>query len=573
MLFPFEEDHQVKKVVSLFSSFPCEPTSVLSPLTTTSSSSSSTVSSSLGGNSAVGGGGGGGSISTSISGDAFTDDQCLHHWDHNHHHQDHHDNNNILRLIMGEESQDPSFELNNILQTPSSSQSFSAFGVVDTAFSLLDHSLPLPPPPPPLFHTQTEHKPPPLVINQSQTLFTHNPTLFQGGGGGSMMGVGYTDVNKHGMITEHLLKAAEVIESGGDTCLALEILARLNQQQLSSPLERSAFYFKEALINLLNDNSSSSSSSSSNNSFFLLNPYSLIFKISAYKSFSEISPLLHFSNFTSNQALLDAFNGFHRLHIIDFDIGYGGQWASLMQELVLRDNNTGSPLSLKITVFVSPTNHDQLELGFTQDNLKHFASEINISLDIKVLSFELMGSVLSEEEEEEAVAVNLSASSFSDTPSYLPLALRFLKHLSPKIIVCSDKGCERTDLPFAQHIVHSMQSQAALLQSLDAVNANADVMQKIERFLIQPEIEKIVIERSRRITRERSVMMMMTWQDMLSEMGFAPVTHSNMTESQAECLVQRTPVRGFHVEKRHNKLLLYWQRTQLVGVSAWKSPS
>ncbi|XP_019098626.1 PREDICTED: scarecrow-like protein 6, partial [Camelina sativa] len=144
------------------------------------------------------------------------------------------------------------------------------------------------------------------------------------------------------------------------------ILARLNQQLSSpvgKPLERAAFYFKEALNNLLHNVSQT------------LNPYSLIFKIAAYKSFSEISPVLQFANFTSNQALLESFQGFHRLHIVDFDIGYGGQWASLMQELVLRDN--AAPLSLKITVFASPANHDQLELGFTQDNLKHFASEIN----------------------------------------------------------------------------------------------------------------------------------------------------------------------------------------------------
>lgn len=511
-----------------------EPTSVLDSLR--SPTSSSTVSSSHGGNSAVGGGG-----------DATTDEHCGHiglgDWE-----QVPHDHEqSILRLIMGD-STDPSLELNSILQTSptfhDSDYTSPAFGVLDTGFGLDHHSLDKPPPPSHL---------PGLLINQSQTHYTQNPAAIFYAHHHTPPPAKRLNPGPIG-ITEQLVKAAEVIESGGDTCLAQGILARLNQQLSSpvgKPLERAAFYFKEALNNLLHNVSQN------------LNPYSLIFKIAAYKSFSEISPVLQFANFTSNQALLESFHGFHRLHIVDFDIGYGGQWASLMQELVLRDN--AAPLSLKITVFASPTNHDQLELGFTQDNLKHFASEINISLDIQVLSLDLLGSISwPNASDKEAVAVNISAASFS----HLPLVLRFVKHLSPTIIVCSDRGCERTDLPFPQQLAHSLHSHSALLESLDAVNANLDAMQKIERFLIQPEIEKLVMDRSRPIERP-----MMTWQAMFLQMGFSPVTHSNFTESQAECLVQRTPVRGFHVEKKHNSLLLCWQRTELVGVSAWRCRS
>ncbi|EOA20318.1 hypothetical protein CARUB_v10000626mg [Capsella rubella] len=498
-----------------------EPNSVLDALR--SPTSSSTVSSSHGGNSAIGGGC-----------DATTDEQCgqivLGDWEQTPH--DH--EQSILRLIMGD-STDPSLELNTILQTsptfPDSDYTPPGFGVVDAGFAL-DH-----------------HSAPPLLINQSQTHYTQNPAaIYYGHPPAKRLNPGPMG------ITEQLVKAAEVMESGGDTCLAQGILARLNQQLSSpvgKPLERAAFYFKEALGNLLHNVSQT------------LNPYSLIFKIAAYKSFSEISPVLQFANFTSNQALLESFHGFHRLHIVDFDIGYGGQWASLMQELVLRDN--AAPLSLKITVFDSPASHDQLELGFTQDNLKHFASEINISLDIQVLSLDLLGSISwPSASEKEAVAVNISAASFS----HLPLVLRFVKHLSPTIIVCSDRGCERTDLPFPQQLAHSLHSHGALLESLDAVNANLEAMQKIERFLIQPEIEKLVMDRSRPMERPT-----MTWQAMFLQMGFSAVAHSNFTESQAECLVQRTPVRGFHVEKKHNSLILCWQRTELVGVSAWRCRS
>ncbi|XP_010544366.1 PREDICTED: scarecrow-like protein 6 [Tarenaya hassleriana] len=573
-----------------------EPTSVLdavrSPSTLTTSSS--TLSSSHGGNNCGGGGGGVPAVSVNpAASDEKSGEMGVEEWDNvlpgspSHEHS-------ILRLIMGD-SEDPSIGLNKILQTstafqsgPSSEFSAVGFGVLDPGFGLEAAPVSadslcssgfsvdiapttnplLPPSVPPLFPTHETFKgldeKPQVIINQNQVHFTQNPPMFMPVPHGLFQDHNFPvspppakRLNSGPMapqqeIIEQLFKAAELIESGGDPALLQAILARLNQQLSSpfgKPFQRAAFYFKEALHKLLNNISSPSSSSS----------YSLIFKIGAYKSFSEISPVLQFANFTSNQALLESFHGLDHVHIIDFDIGYGGQWASLMQELVLRENG---PPSLKITVFASPATHDEVELGFTQENLKHFASDINISFEIQVLSLDLLNSVSSwNPPEREAVAVNLS---FSNIQSYLPSVLRFVKQVSPTILVCSDRGCERTDLPFPQQLVHSLQSHVALLESIDAVNANLDAMQKIERFLIQPSIEKLVVNRGRSIDRR------VPWQAMFMQMGFSPVTHSNFTESQAECLVQRTPVRGFHVEKKQNSLVLCWQRRELVGVSAWR---
>nr|TKS06650.1 hypothetical protein D5086_0000121030 [Populus alba] len=332
-------------------------------------------------------------------------------------------------------------------------------------------------------------------------------------------------------IINPICQAAELIETGNPV-LAQGILARLNHQlsvPIGKPYQRTAFYFKEALQLLLNMNNNNSIGTACN----------LIFKIGAYKSFSEISPILQFASFTCNQALLEAFEGFERIHVVDFDIGYGGQWASLMQELALR--NGGAP-SLKITAFASPSSHDELELGFTQENLKIFAREINMPFEIEILSLESLSSgswpMSLRLTEKEVIAVNLPVGSFSNYPSTLPLVLRFVKQLLPKVVVSLDRGCDRSDLPFAHHVNHAIQSYTSLLESLDAVNVNLDSVQKIERFLVQPSIEK-------------------------SSTG-------NFTESQAEYLVQRTPVRGFHVEKRQSSLVLCWQQKDLVSASAWR---
>ncbi|KAJ9171237.1 hypothetical protein P3X46_014628 [Hevea brasiliensis] len=360
-------------------------------------------------------------------------------------------------------------------------------------------------------------------------------------------------------ILNPICQAAELIETGNPV-LAQGILARLNHQlslSIGKPHIRAAFYFKEALQLLLHMNNSTNPST--------MSACSLISKIGAYKSFSEISPILQFANFTCNQALLEACEGFDRIHIIDFDIGFGGQWASLMQELAMR--NGGVP-SLKITAFASPSSHDEVELGFTRENLRIFASEINMPFELEILGHESLNSgswslplCVSEKE---VIAVNLPIGPFSNYPLSLPVALRLVKQLSPKVVVSLDRGCDRTDLPFAHHVNHSIQSYSSLLESLEAVNMNLDALQKIERFLVQPGIEKTVLGRHRHPDRTPS------WRSLFLQSGFTPFQFSNFAESQAECLVQRTPVRGFHVEKRQSSLVLCWQRKELISASAWR---
>ncbi|KAI3681545.1 hypothetical protein L6452_36344 [Arctium lappa] len=527
----------------------------------------------------------------------------------------------MLRWIMGD-VEDPSMGLNKVLQGGGTAADFEftgGFGVVDQGFIGLDssgnqivtnHKTTNPPQ---LYPSQNQIfssplnepqmlpfdiKPqlfnPQLLINQSQSQpFEHqllmppqpkrhnpgNPFLDSGQNPVQLLQKSppsmkkMADINEVGNhhhyhhqqqgIIDQLFKAADLIQSGNNPILAQGILARLNHQlsPIGKPFDRAAFYFKEALQLLLhsilnNINPQITPTAS---------PFTLIFKIGAYKSFSEISPFLQFANFTCNQALLESLNGFDHVHIIDFDIGYGGQWASLMQELALRNNGVSS---LKITAFASPSTHDQLELGLTRENLIHFASEINVGFDFEIVNIDVLASsswsLPFHVSDTEAIAVNLPIHVFSNHQTQIPSVLRFVKNLSPKIVVSVDRGCDRTDLPFSNHLIHALQSYSNLLESLDAVNMNLDSLQKIERFLVQPAIEKIVL--GRYIFPEKT----QHWRTLFLSAGFSPLLFSNFTESQAECLVKRTPVRDFHVEKRQSLLVLCWQRRELVSASAWR---
>ncbi|KAL6557249.1 hypothetical protein OROMI_017599 [Orobanche minor] len=355
-------------------------------------------------------------------------------------------------------------------------------------------------------------------------------------------------------IIDQLYNVVELVETG-NFILAQGILARLNQflSPIGKPFNRAAFYCKEALHLLLNTNNNLNINPSAGT----FSPSSLVFKIAAYKSFSEISPLIEFSNFTCNQALLEAFQGSDRIHIVDFDIGLGGQWASLMQELGLIN---GPRPVLKITALVNSISaHDHLELCLVRENLSQFAGEISVEFEFEVTSIDSF-----RVPDDETIGVSLPVGCLADYNLSPSLVLRFLKQMSPAIVVTVDRGCDRTDLPLADHIIHALRSYSNLLESVDAVNVNSDAVRRIERFVIQPGIEKIVMGRFRRPEKSQH------WRNLFSASGFLPVPFSDFAEWQGECVAKRTPVRGFQVEKRRSSIALCWQRKEVVSVSVWR---
>ncbi|CAM8901793.1 unnamed protein product [Rhodiola kirilowii] len=366
-------------------------------------------------------------------------------------------------------------------------------------------------------------------------------------------------------IFDQIFESAEMV-SMGNSVLAQGILARLNHQvsSIGKPLQRVAYYFKESLqllLHMISNNMDINSSVVSSTTLSTFSPpLSLIHKLAAFKLFSEISPVVQFANFTNNQAILEAVEMHDRIHVIDFDIGYGGQWASLMQELTLR-NCSGGLICLKITAFVS--SFDDLELGLARENLSVFAEELNIDLDLKIFGLDMLNSISHYVSNDEAVAVNLPIGIFSNCSLSLPLVLRIIKQLSPKIVVSLERGCDRYDLPFAHNMIQAVQSYSNLVESLEAVNGNSDTLQKIERFMIHPAIEKLVLQRFR--VQEKSI----PWRSVFISSGYAPLQFSNFTESQGECLVERTCVRGFHLEKKQSSLVLCWQHNELISASAW----
>ncbi|CAA2973150.1 Hypothetical predicted protein [Olea europaea subsp. europaea] len=365
------------------------------------------------------------------------------------------------------------------------------------------------------------------------------------------------------VINDQLYTVAELIVAGNFSN-AQGILARLNQvlSLAGKPFQRTAFYLKEALhLALLMPNLGTPLPR-------IPTPFDGMFKMGAYKIFSEVSPLVQFMNFTTNQVILEALDNAEEIHIIDFNIGFGfgAQWSSFMQEIPRR--NQGVP-SLKITAFASPSTHHSVELSLMHENLTQFANYLHVNFKLEVVnidSFDPNSNSVSSfrSSNSEAIVVNFPIWSLESHLSVLPSHLSFIKQLSPKILVTLDRGCDRTDLPFSTHILNSLQYYEVLLNSIEATNITSDSINKIEKFLFQPRIESTVLGHL------HAPNLMPPWKNLFASAGFFHTSISNFAETQAECVVKRSQVKGFHVEKRQVSLVLCWQHHELMSVTAWR---
>ncbi|CAH9084444.1 unnamed protein product [Cuscuta epithymum] len=357
------------------------------------------------------------------------------------------------------------------------------------------------------------------------------------------------------VVYDQVYKAAELIQSG-EFSLAQMILARLNHNNLSQggkPLERAVSYFKEALL-------------LPHSWISLPPPFDFVFKMGAYKVFSEVSPLLHFMHFTSNQTLLEAVGDAGYVHVFDFDIGIGAQWSSFMQELPRR--NGGVPPSLKITAFASPSSHHPIEINLMHESLSQFANDVGVRFELEVVNLDTFdpssyAPSSFQQFNGEVIVVNFPIWSLSGHLPNLPAVIHYIKRLSPKVVVSFDRGCERSELSAPHHIINALKYYEVLLESTASCVAS-DCENKMERFVFQPGIARIV--QGRLCFPDP----MPPWRALFGSAGFLPVTFSDFSETQAECVVKRNEGRGFHVEKRQTALVLCWQGKELLTAIAWR---
>ncbi|WOK92385.1 scarecrow-like protein 15 [Canna indica] len=370
---------------------------------------------------------------------------------------------------------------------------------------------------------------------------------------------------------DSLISAAHCLETN-DFATAHVILSRLNHHLPSSgvsPLQRAVFIFKEALLGLLRPSTAEPP----------LSAAELVRHIAAHKAFADLSPVPHFATFTATQTLIEALDcGARSIHLIDFDLGLGGQWSSFAQEFAARSRACRTPPpAMRITAVVA---EESTETALAADNLRDFARGLNINLSVSFVrvgglgTLALTGVRLGGGEPTAVVLTPLifrvlgcGALASAETATAL---LRFVRRTSPRVVVFVDTegglGASAHSPPSLRRTVAAgVEHYAAVLESVEAgaaaTGAGDETVRRVERAVVRPRVSSVVGEWAGRLG---------PWRELFAGAGWSSVPFSEFAESQAEWLVRRAPVEGYHVARREGALVLSWRGRELSSTSAWR---
>ncbi|KAM3306138.1 protein NODULATION SIGNALING PATHWAY 2 [Capsicum chacoense] len=389
------------------------------------------------------------------------------------------------------------------------------------------------------------------------------------------------DIN--GLKLVHLLMAAAEALSGVNKSreLARVILVRL--KELASPngatnMERLAAHFTDALQALLDGAASGT--------LHAKHMFSPNYKdeqhqgdvLAAFQLLQDMSPFVKFGHFTANQAILESVAHDRRVHIVDYDIMEGIQWASLMQAFVSRKDGPPTP-HLRITA-LSRSGSGRRSFGTVQETgrrLTAFAASIGQPFSFhhcRLDSDETFKPTNLKLVRGEALIINcmLHLPHFSYRASdSVASFLSGSKNLNPRLVTLVEEEIRPIgeEEGFVGRFMDTLHHYSALYDSLEAgfpLQSRARTL--VERVFLRPHITGSLA----RIYRVREEDERYSWGEWLGAVGFCKSNISFANHCQAKLLLGLFND-GYRVEEiGTNKLVLGWKSRRLFSASIWNTP-
>ncbi|KAI4307295.1 hypothetical protein L6164_030499 [Bauhinia variegata] len=395
-----------------------------------------------------------------------------------------------------------------------------------------------------------------------------------------------------GLRLVHLLMAAAEALTGVNKSreLARVILVRL--KELVSPtdgtnMERLAAYFTDALQGLLEG--AAGGGCAAHNKRFISNVprhrdenhHHQTDMLAAFQLLQDMSPYVKFGHFTANQAILEAVAHDRRVHIVDYDIIEGIQWASLMEALASRKDGPPVP-HLRITALSrgGSGSSGRRSIGTVQETgrrLTEFAASIGQPFSFhqcRLDSDETFRPSSLKLVRGEALVfncmLNLPHQSYR-SPDSVESFLNGAKTLNPRLVTLVEEEAGPTgDVGFVGRFMDSLHHYSAVYDSLkDGFPIQNRARALVERVFLGPRIAASLA----RIYRTAGEEERGWWGEWLRGNGFEGVSISFANHCQAKLLMGLFND-GYRVEELvSNKLVLGWKCRRLFSASVWSSPS
>ncbi|XP_050232223.1 DELLA protein GAI-like [Mercurialis annua] len=368
------------------------------------------------------------------------------------------------------------------------------------------------------------------------------------------------DSQENGVRLVHLLMAcAEAVQENNLT-LAEALVKQIGFLAVSQAgaMRKVATYFAEALARRIYG-------------LFPQNPIDLNLSDILQMHFYETCPYLKFAHFTANQAILEAFEGKKRVHVIDFSINQGMQWPALLQALALRP---GGPPAFRLTG-IGPPSHDN------SDHLQEVGWKLAQLAETIHVEFEYRGFVANSLADLDASMLELRPSEFESVavnsvfelhkllarPGALDKVLSVVKQMKPEIFTVVEQEANHNGPVFLDRFTESLHYYSTLFDSLEgSVSTQDKVMSEV--YLGKQICNVVACEGADRVERHETLTQ---WRTRFGSVGFNPAHLGSNAFKQASMLLALfAGGDGYRVEENNGCLMLGWHTRPLIATSAWR---
>uniref|UniRef100_A0A803PQ86 Scarecrow-like protein 8 n=1 Tax=Cannabis sativa TaxID=3483 RepID=A0A803PQ86_CANSA len=293
---------------------------------------------------------------------------------------------------------------------------------------------------------------------------------------------------------------------------------------------------------------------------------------SAIQSLYDLSPCFGLSFSAANFAILDATltDDSAKIHVIDFDIGYGGQYVDLLRKLAGRKNGILS--SLKITTLADNV-VTQERLKSVDEKLSQLARSLGVVFELTVKSLRI--SELSREslgcEPDESIAVNFAFKLYMmpdesvSTENPRDQLLRRVKSMAPRVVTVVEQELNTNTAPFMARVNETCAYYSVLLDSVDPAGSRDNSERvRVEEAVSRKVGNSVACEGRDRFERCE---VFGKWRARLSMAGFESIPLSQDAKTR---LSSGNRFHNLSVKEENQGICFGWMGRTLTVASAWR---